>query len=215
VQVFTGDGVFVRQWPLSAWKGGSAEDKPCLALDGEGPVYVTDPEGYRSPIYSKHSQASCTEMPHSEQGVQYAAAAHTRTFQDVPNQHANVSRARQNGYVERLIQMIKQEVDPSEYGNYHDAYRQLGRLLNNKYIHKRLHSALGYLAGVQCQGVAHQEGLPHGSVPLLRFSFHLSQRVLQGTKQIALNFKMFAQSFRFIPRSTFVVTPLESFDSSL
>jgi putative transposase len=85
---------------------------------------------------------------HSDQGVQYAAIAYTDTLQ---SHHISISMAEagaawQNGYAERLIRTIKEEeVDLSDYRNYHDAYRQLGRFLDDVYTHKRIHSSLGYL----------------------------------------------------------------------
>lgn len=65
----------------------------------------------------------------------------------------------QNGYAERLIRTIKEEeVDLSDYLNYNDARCQLGRFLNEIYIHKRIHSALGYLtpAEFESQWLAEQ-----------------------------------------------------------
>ena len=88
------------------------------------------------------------EIHHSDQGVQYAATAYTQTLQDVNVQisMADVGAAWQNGYAERLIRTIKEEeVDLSEYLDYNDAYRQLGRFLDDVYMHKRIHSSLGYL----------------------------------------------------------------------
>ena len=65
----------------------------------------------------------------------------TRQRQPLP-----VGEAWQNGYAERLIRTIKEEeVDLSEYIDYNDAYRQLGRFLDDVYMHKRIHSSLGYL----------------------------------------------------------------------
>lgn len=88
------------------------------------------------------------EIHHSDQGVQYAAIAYTQALQDV-NVHismADVGEAWQNGYAERLIRTIKEEeVDLSEYIDYNDAHRQLGRFLDDVYMHKRIHSSLGYL----------------------------------------------------------------------
>ena len=47
---------------------------------------------------------------------------------------------------ERLTRTIKEEkVDLSEYFDYNDAYRQLGRFLDQVYMHKRIHSSLDYL----------------------------------------------------------------------
>jgi putative transposase len=88
------------------------------------------------------------EIHHSDQGVQYAATAYTQVLQDVNVQisMADVGEAWQNSYAERLIRTIKEEeVDLSEYLDYNDAYRQLGRFLDEVYMHKRIHSSLGYL----------------------------------------------------------------------
>jgi len=88
------------------------------------------------------------EIHHSDQGVQYAAPAYTQTLLDsnVQISMADVGEAWQNGYAERLIRTIKEEeVDLSEYLDYTDAYRQIGRFLDDVYMHKRIHSSLGYL----------------------------------------------------------------------
>ena len=88
------------------------------------------------------------ETHHSDQGVQYAAIAYTQTLQDVNVQISmtDVGEAWQNGYAERLIRTIKEEaVDLSEYLDYNDACRQLGHFLDDVYMHKRIHSSLGYL----------------------------------------------------------------------
>jgi transposase InsO family protein len=59
---------------------------------------------------------------------------------------AEVGEAWQNGYAERLIRTIKEEeVDLSEYRDYHDALNQIGQFLDDVYAHKRIHSSLGYL----------------------------------------------------------------------
>jgi len=88
------------------------------------------------------------EIHHSDQGVQYAATAYI----DLLNVHhiqismAEVGAAWQNGYAERLMRTIKEEeVDLSDYDDYHDAYQQLGHFLDEVYMLKRIHSALGYL----------------------------------------------------------------------
>ena len=39
----------------------------------------------------------------------------------------------------------EEAVDLPEYLDYHDAYRQLGRFLDDVYMRKRIHSSLGYL----------------------------------------------------------------------
>ena len=88
------------------------------------------------------------EIHHSDQGVQYAALAYVQRLQQVDAQISMAERgaAWQNGYAERLIRTIKEEeVDLSDYQDYNDACRQLGRFLDEVYIHKRIHSSLGYL----------------------------------------------------------------------
>lgn len=94
------------------------------------------------------AQHPAPQIHHSDQGVQYAATAYTAVLQaaQVQISMAEQGEAWQNGYAERLIRTIKEEaVDLSEYLDYHDAYRQLGRFLDDVYAHKRIHSALGYL----------------------------------------------------------------------
>ena len=86
------------------------------------------------------------EIHHSDQGVQYAASAYIEALQGTTISMAEVGEAWQNGYAERLIRTIKEEeVDLSDYHDYHDAYRQLGRFLDEVYMRKRIHSSLGYL----------------------------------------------------------------------
>lgn len=88
------------------------------------------------------------EIHHSDQGVQYAATAYTRMLHAVNVQisMADAGEAWQNGYAERLLRTIKEEeVDLSEYLDYGDALQQIGRFLDDVYIHKRIHSSLGYL----------------------------------------------------------------------
>jgi len=88
------------------------------------------------------------KIHHSDQGVQYAAATYVETLREhsILISMADVGAAWQNGYAERLIRTIKEEaVHLSEYRDYDDAYRQIGRFLDDVYMHKRIHSSLGYL----------------------------------------------------------------------
>lgn len=90
----------------------------------------------------------CPDMHHSDQGVQYAATAYVATLDahHIAISMAEVGAAWQNGYAERLIRTIKEEsVDLSEYRDYQDAYDQIGHFLEDVYMHKRIHSSLGYL----------------------------------------------------------------------
>lgn len=92
------------------------------------------------------------EIHHSDQGVQYAATLYTQTLQDhqVRISMAEVGEAWQNGYAERLLRTIKEEeVALSDYESYADALRQIGRFLDDVYMHKRIHSSLGYLTPVE------------------------------------------------------------------
>jgi transposase InsO family protein len=92
------------------------------------------------------------EIHHSDQGVQYAAQDYVRRLQE---QGVQVSMSRrgaawQNGYAERLMRTIKEEeVYLSEYRDYADAQRQIGQFLDDVYMRKRIHSALGYLTPVE------------------------------------------------------------------
>lgn len=92
------------------------------------------------------------EIHHSDQGVQYAAQDYVRRLQEQGVQ-VSISRrgaAWQNGYAERLMRTIKEEeVYLSEYRDYADAQRQIGQFLDDVYMRKRIHSALGYLTPVE------------------------------------------------------------------
>lgn len=98
------------------------------------------------------AQHPAPEIHHSDQGVQYATSAYVRTLEEagVRISMADIGEAWQNGYAERLMRTIKEEeVDLSEYQDYRDAYRQIGRFLEDVYMHKRVHSALGYLTPIE------------------------------------------------------------------
>jgi len=88
------------------------------------------------------------EVHHSDQGVQYAATAYVErlTGLGAAVSMAAAGKPEENGYAERLMRTIKEEeVELSEYRDYADARRQLGRFLDDVYGRKRIHSALGYL----------------------------------------------------------------------
>ena len=90
----------------------------------------------------------CPEIHHSDQGVQYAASEYTELLhsQGVRISMAEVGEPTQNGYAERLMRTIKEEeVDLSDYQDYHHAYRQIGQFLEDVYMRKRVHSSLNYL----------------------------------------------------------------------
>ncbi len=49
----TGEYRFDKEWKIEGWFGQSLENKPYLALDAQGRLYVTDPEGYRVLVFDK------------------------------------------------------------------------------------------------------------------------------------------------------------------
>jgi len=92
------------------------------------------------------------EIHHSDQGLQYAAQEYVRKLQDarVRISMTDLAAAWQNGYAERLIRTIKEEeVDLTEYQDYWDAYHQMKNFLEDVYMSKRIHSALGYLTPLE------------------------------------------------------------------
>lgn len=100
----------------------------------------------------KALQTHCPEIHHSDQGLQYAATDYTDLLKqyNIQISMAEVGEPTQNGYAERLMRTIKEEeVDLSDYQDYHDAYRQIGRFLEDVYMRKRVHSSLNYLTPVE------------------------------------------------------------------
>jgi transposase InsO family protein len=92
------------------------------------------------------------EVHHSDQGVQYAATLYTEMLKNAGAliSMAEVGEAWQNGYAERLIRTIREEeIALTEYRDYAHALQQIGCFLDDVYMHKRIHSALGYLTPVE------------------------------------------------------------------
>jgi putative transposase len=58
---------------------------------------------------------------------------------------ATVGEATENGYAERLMRTIQEDVRLHDYDDFHAAYQHIGRFLDDIYQHKRIHSVLGYL----------------------------------------------------------------------
>ena len=95
------------------------------------------------------------EIHHSDQGVQYAATAYVELLKsrEVKISMASVGEPEENGYAERLMRTIKEEeVDLSDYEDFGDAQRGLGRFLHDVYNRKRIHSSLGYLTPAEFEG---------------------------------------------------------------
>jgi putative transposase len=105
---------------------------------------------------------------HSDQGVQYAAAAYTARLEQLGTQisMAEQGEPRQNGYAERLMRTIKEEeVALTEYRDFTDAYAQIRRFLDDVYQHKRIHSALGYLTPIEFEAAYRARLLTSDVIP--------------------------------------------------
>ena len=92
------------------------------------------------------------EIHHSDQGVQYAAGGYVARLQAAGTQisMADKGQPTQNAYAERLIRTLKEEeVYLHDYLDFTDAYQHIGRFLDEVYMTKRVHSALGYLTPVE------------------------------------------------------------------
>jgi transposase InsO family protein len=90
----------------------------------------------------------CPTIHHSDQGVQYAATAYVELLarKNIQISMAAVGQSQQNGYAERVIRTIKEEaVYLSDYQSYEEALAQIGHFIEDVYLTKRIHSALGYL----------------------------------------------------------------------
>ena len=67
---------------------------------------------------------------------------------------AGVGKPEENGYAERLMRTIKEEeVELSEYNDLDDAREQIGQFLEDVYMTKRIHSALGYVTPVEFEAL--------------------------------------------------------------
>jgi len=87
------------------------------------------------------------QIHHSDQGWQYAAQAYVQRLQSVQVQisMATVGQAEENGFAERFMRTLKEEeVALSDYQDFPDAACQIGQFIEEVYMTKRIHSALGY-----------------------------------------------------------------------
>jgi putative transposase len=106
----------------------------------------------------------CPEIHHSDQGIQYAAAEYVNLLlgNRVSISMAAAGNPTQNGYAERLIRTIKEEeVALSDYIDYHDAYAQMGHFIEDVYLTKRIHSALGYLTPAEFEAAWEHSQVEH------------------------------------------------------
>jgi len=90
----------------------------------------------------------CPLIHHSDQGLQYACKDYTDLLKEEKLQisMAAIGKPEDNGFAQRLMRTIKaEEVDLSEYADFHDAYQRIGRFLEDIYTRERIHSALADL----------------------------------------------------------------------
>lgn len=87
------------------------------------------------------------EIHHSDQGVQYAATGYVDRLlgRGVKVSMAARGQPRQNAFAERLMRTLKEEeVYLHDYADLSEARTRIGRFLDDVYMTKRVHSALGY-----------------------------------------------------------------------
>jgi transposase InsO family protein len=93
-------------------------------------------------------RSATPEIHHSDQGVQYAADGYIALLRAAGVQISMAAQGQptENAYAERFIRTLKEEeVYLHEYQDAVDARQHIGRFLDDVYMHKRVHSALGYL----------------------------------------------------------------------
>jgi transposase InsO family protein len=108
----------------------------------------------------------CPEVHHSDQGIQYAAHGYIDLLRQAQVQISMAARGRasENAYVERLIRTLKEEeVYLNEYWDFDDAYEHISHFLDDVYMHKRVHSSLGYLTPVEFEAQCKVRSIRLGS----------------------------------------------------
>ena len=96
------------------------------------------------------------EIHHSDQGIHYAFKNYIQVLRErqVQISMASVGKPEENGYAERLMRTIKEEeVELSEYNDLDDARQQIGQFLEDVYMTKRIHSALGYVTPAEFEAL--------------------------------------------------------------
>jgi hypothetical protein len=59
----------------------------------------------------------------------------------------------------------EEEVDLSDYANYADAVKQVGRFFDEVYMHKRIHSSLGYLTPAEFESQWKEQQVQQTTIP--------------------------------------------------
>ena len=98
------------------------------------------------------------QIHHSDHGVQYLSERYVSLLKGagVEISMAAKGKAWENGYAERLIRTLKEEeVYLHEYEDFYDAYAHIATFLDDVYMRKRVHSALGYLTPAEFEEMLH------------------------------------------------------------
>lgn len=99
------------------------------------------------------SLAGC--IHHSDQGVQYAAAAYVERLKEAEMRPSmgEQGNSYENAFAESLIKTIKyEEVYMNEYETLEDVYRNIQQFIEGVYNRKRLHSSIGYKPPIEFEG---------------------------------------------------------------
>jgi transposase InsO family protein len=103
-------------------------------------------------------------LHHSDRGVQYAAKDYVARVQaaGMVQSMSRKGQPRDNPQAESFFRTLKTEqVYLSEYLDFEDAYRQIGRFLNQVYNRERLHSKLGYRPPVEFEAAQREQEKGH------------------------------------------------------
>lgn len=102
--------------------------------------------------------SGCPEIHHSDQGVQYAANGYVALLNNAGVQISMAAQGQptQNAYAERFMHTLKdEEVYLHEYLDFADAYRHIAHFVDDVYMCKRVHSALGYVPPAEFEAAWH------------------------------------------------------------
>jgi putative transposase len=154
----------IRGWYPGAWSGPRADDSG----------------------FKKGFKRGCPEVHHCDRWVQYAAIVYFEilTTHEVKISMAPVGEPEENGYAKGLMRTIKEEeVDLSEYEDFGDVLKGVGRFLDEIYNRKRIHSSLGYLTPAEFEGEWKQK-------PLTNACLHVASRALFSCPALGAHFTL-------------------------